>query len=54
MGDHTLITCRFGDGMITVKADKTAHHDMDEPIGIDFKDAAIFLFDTETGERIRA
>jgi len=26
---------------------------MDEPIGIDFADAAVFLFDTETGARLR-
>ena len=54
IGDHSLITCQLGDSMITVKADKAAHHDMDEPIGIDFKESAAFLFDTETGERIRA
>jgi multiple sugar transport system ATP-binding protein len=54
IGDHSLITCRFGDSMITVKADKSAHHEMDEPIGIDFKDGAVFLFDTDSGERIRA
>jgi multiple sugar transport system ATP-binding protein len=54
IGDHSLITCQFGDSMITVKADKAAHHEMDEPIGIEFKDTAVFLFDTETGERIRA
>jgi ABC-type sugar transport systems, ATPase components len=54
IGDHSLITCKLGDNMLTVKADKSAHHDMDEPIGIDFKDSAVFLFDTETGERIRA
>jgi multiple sugar transport system ATP-binding protein len=54
MGDHTLISCQVGDRTVTVKADKTAHYQMDEPIGIDFTDAAVFLFDTETGARIRA
>ena len=53
IGDHTLITCQFGDATLTVKADKSAHYEMDEAIGIDFSDAAVFLFDSETGERIR-
>ena len=53
IGDHTLITCQFGDATLTVKADKSAHYEMDEAIGIDFSDAAVFLFDAETGERIR-
>lgn len=54
IGDHTLITCRFGEAFLTVKADKTAHHDMDEAVGITFPDSAVFLFDGESGERIRA
>ncbi|RWN55014.1 ABC transporter ATP-binding protein [Mesorhizobium sp.] len=53
IGDHTLITCQFGGATVTVKADKSAHYDMDEPIGITFQDAAVFLFDAETGARIR-
>ena len=53
MGDHSLVTCRLGEDLIVVKADKLAQHGMDEPIGITFKDAAVFLFDSETGERIR-
>ncbi|WP_246684149.1 TOBE domain-containing protein [Mesorhizobium sp. M5C.F.Ca.ET.164.01.1.1] len=52
IGDHTLITCQFGGATVTVKADKSAHYDMDEPIGITFQDAAVFLFDSETGARI--
>jgi multiple sugar transport system ATP-binding protein len=54
MGDHTLVTCRLGDDYVTVKADKLAQYAMDEPIGIAFKNEALFLFDTETGERIRS
>jgi hypothetical protein len=38
---------------VTVKADKAAQYKMDEPIGIDFTGHAVFLFDTETGARIR-
>jgi multiple sugar transport system ATP-binding protein len=52
IGDHSLITCQFGGATVTVKADKSAHYDMDEPIGITFQDTAVFLFDAETGARI--
>jgi multiple sugar transport system ATP-binding protein len=53
IGDHTLITCQLGETTLTVKADKSAHYEMDEPIGITFADSAVFLFDTESGSRIR-
>jgi multiple sugar transport system ATP-binding protein len=54
IGDHTLVTCQLGEATLTVKADKGAAYDMDAPIGIGFAERAVFLFDTETGERIRA
>jgi len=53
IGDHTLITCQLGEATVTIKADKSAHYEMDEPIGIDFAESSVFLFDTETGARIR-
>jgi multiple sugar transport system ATP-binding protein len=53
IGDHTLISCQVGDRTVTVKADKSAHYAMDEPIGIDFQETSVFLFDGETGARIR-
>jgi multiple sugar transport system ATP-binding protein len=53
IGDHTLISCQVGDRTVTVKADKSAHYAMDEPIGIDFAESSAFLFDSETGARIR-
>ena len=53
IGDHTLVTCRFGEATLTVKADKTAAYDMDAPIGITFSERAVFLFDADSGERIR-
>jgi multiple sugar transport system ATP-binding protein len=53
IGDHTLISCQVGDRTVTVKADKSAHYAMDEPIGIDFVETSVFLFDSETGTRIR-
>jgi multiple sugar transport system ATP-binding protein len=54
IGDHTLVTCRFGDATVTVKADKSAQFDMEEPVGLGFDSRSLFLFDTESGERIRA
>jgi len=53
IGDHTLISCQVGERTVTVKADKAAQYRMDEPIGIDFASSAIFLFDSDTGARIR-
>ena len=53
IGDHTLVTCQFGGAILTVKADKSAAHDMDAPVGIDFPDRAAFLFDSDSGDRIR-
>jgi multiple sugar transport system ATP-binding protein len=53
IGDHTLISCQVGEKTVTVKADKGAQYKMDEPIGVDFADDAVFLFDAETGARIR-
>ncbi len=53
MGDHTLITCQCGEATLTVKADKGAAHEMDAPIGVTFSERSVFLFDTDSGERIR-
>ena len=54
MGDHTLVTCTLGDATVTVKAEKSASYDMDEPVGIDFALRSVFLFDAKTGARICA
>jgi multiple sugar transport system ATP-binding protein len=54
MGDHTLVTCEAGGATVTVKADKSASHAMDAPVGIGFEDRAVFLFDAASGARIRA
>ena len=53
IGDHTLVTCRVGETLLTVKSDKAATWDMDAPVGIAFAEDAVFLFDSSTGERIR-
>jgi multiple sugar transport system ATP-binding protein len=54
MGDHSLVTCQSGDATLTVKADKAAAYDMDAPIGVTVPDHAVFLFATESGDRVRA
>ena len=54
MGDHSLVTCRLGDAMLTVKADKAAVLAMDAPVGIDFDAASVYLFASDGGERLRA
>jgi multiple sugar transport system ATP-binding protein len=53
IGDHTLVICRFGDATVTVKADKGAQYDMEEPVGLGFDARSLFLFDSKSGERIR-
>jgi multiple sugar transport system ATP-binding protein len=53
IGDHTLVTCRVGETLLTVKSDKAVTWDMDAPVGVTFAESAVFLFDSSTGERIR-
>jgi multiple sugar transport system ATP-binding protein len=53
MGDHTLVTCSCGPVKLTVKADKSSQHRINEPIGISFADGGTFLFDKASGARIR-
>ena len=53
MGDHTLVTCRVGGGTMTVKADKAFNRRDGDPIGVDFADASVHVFDKDTGDRIR-
>jgi multiple sugar transport system ATP-binding protein len=54
IGDHTLVVCHLGDTAVTVKADKSAQPSMGDRVGLAFDTSAVFLFDPETGERIRA
>jgi multiple sugar transport system ATP-binding protein len=53
MGDHALVTCRVDGGTITVKADKAFDRRDGAPIGVDFADASVHVFDKDTGDRIR-
>jgi multiple sugar transport system ATP-binding protein len=54
IGDHSLVTCRVGEATVTVKAEKSAQYRMEEPVGLGFAESAVFLFDSESGARIRA
>jgi multiple sugar transport system ATP-binding protein len=53
MGDHALVTCRVDGGTITVKADKAFDRRDGAPIGVDFADASVHVFDKDAGDRIR-
>src|SRR6202789_2383493 len=53
MGDHALVTCRIDGGTIAVKADKSFDRRDGAPIGVDFADASVHVFDKDTGARIR-
>jgi multiple sugar transport system ATP-binding protein len=53
MGDHALVTCRIDGGTIAVKADKSFDRRDGAPIGVDFADKSVHMFDKDTGDRIR-
>jgi len=52
MGAHTLVTCRLNGETITVKADKSLNLQEGMPIGVNFAEAAVRLFDKASGDRI--
>jgi multiple sugar transport system ATP-binding protein len=62
IGDHVLVTCRIaGQGAgalpgasIVVKAEKTFDREIGAPVGIRVPAARTYLFDRESGERLRA
>ncbi|MCY3994831.1 MAG: ABC transporter ATP-binding protein [Rhodobacter sp.] len=53
IGDHTLVTARIGDDMVSIKAPKEFEAGFDEAIGIAFDTDRLYLFDRDTGMRIR-
>jgi multiple sugar transport system ATP-binding protein len=53
MGDHALVTCRIDGGTIAVKADKSFDRRDGAPIGVDFAETSVHVFDKDTGDRIR-
>ena len=53
IGDHTLVTAKIGEDMISIKAPKEFEAGIDEAIGIAFETDKLYLFDKDTGARIR-
>jgi len=53
IGDHTLVTVKAGDDYITVKAPKDFSGKSGSQIGVSFSKERMFVFDKETGARIR-
>lgn len=53
IGDHTLVTVKAGDDFITVKAPKDFSGKSGSQIGVSFSKERMFVFDKETGARIR-
>ena len=53
IGDHTLVTAKIGEDMVSIKAPKEFEAGIDEAIGIAFEKDKLYLFDKDTGARIR-
>ena len=53
IGDHTLVTAKVGDDMLSIKAPKDFEASFDQAIGVAFDPARLYLFDKDSGARIR-
>ena len=53
IGDHTLVTVKTGTDMITVKASKDFNGKTGENIGVSLSKERLFVFDAESGARVR-
>jgi multiple sugar transport system ATP-binding protein len=53
IGDHSLVTVKAGQDMLTVKAPKDFAGNTGENIGITFAKDRLFVFDAATGARVR-
>ena len=53
IGDHTLVTVKAGEDMLTVKAHKDFAGATGENIGISFSKDRLFVFDAASGTRVR-
>jgi multiple sugar transport system ATP-binding protein len=53
IGDHTLVTVKTGDNMLTVKAAKDFAARQGEKAGVSFGTSRLFVFDAMTGIRVR-
>jgi multiple sugar transport system ATP-binding protein len=52
-GDLTLVTAYAGEQLVVAKAARNFRQEIDTPIGLNFATEHAYLFDGETGERIR-
>ncbi len=52
-GDQTLVTVRLGEHLLVARADRDFRQAIDTPIALNFDVARAYLFDGETGARIR-
>jgi multiple sugar transport system ATP-binding protein len=53
IGDHTLVTLKTGSSMITVKAPKDFTGRTGDKSGVTFSKSQLFVFDGESGSRVR-
>jgi multiple sugar transport system ATP-binding protein len=53
IGDHVLVTARTDEELLTIKANKNFSAPTGATIGVDFPEDRLFLFDAETGARLR-
>jgi multiple sugar transport system ATP-binding protein len=52
-GDLTYLTIKFGEKLVEVKADRDYRAELDAPESVSFDPSRIFLFDSESGQRLR-
>lgn len=52
-GDMTFLTVKAGEGLFEVKADRAFRAELNAPVHVGFDAARIYLFDAETGARLR-
>jgi multiple sugar transport system ATP-binding protein len=53
IGDHTLVTVKAGQDLITVKASKDYTARLGDPAGVSISTDRAFIFDKDTGNRVR-
>jgi multiple sugar transport system ATP-binding protein len=53
IGDHTLVTAKIGNDTVTIKSAKDFKARSGEKIGVSLTRDALFVFDKETGVRVR-
>jgi multiple sugar transport system ATP-binding protein len=53
IGDHTLVTVKAGDDLLTIKAPKDFTAGLGDKVGIGLSQGHLYVFDRDTGARIR-